>query len=202
MSLVLYRETLRVPCLILIALLAGSCNMAETQSGGGIAKANELVEQFGRTKGVRGARLDAQNDRSFGECGFRYDPQLEVLAARVLLGKAFRAESTDESKDNVRKVVRALNDPAQLRNTFELSGGRIFLDENNRMLYLVKEFSIRSMTNSRFHKEMEDLLDLGATWQIRWLAWAGSIVHGNAPPPGLPLPVTRKNDHLHTEPRR
>ena len=175
--------------------------MPETHAEGGLSKANELVEHFGRTRGAIGAKLDSQYDRSFGECGFRYNVRQDVLTGRVLLGKAFRADEDDESKNNVRKVVQALNDPVQLQGTFELLGGRIVLDETSRMLFLVKDFPLRSTTASSLRNEMEVLLELGAIWELRWLAWAGAIVHRHLPPPGPPLPVTRANERLHKEPR-
>jgi hypothetical protein len=186
---------------VLLVWIFGGCEMQEVGAQDEFAKANELIEQYGRTKGVRGASLDADNDRSFGECGFHFNPQDGTLTARVLLGRAFTSDTDEALKNNVRKVVKALNDSKQLQGTFELSGGRIVLDEEARMFYLKKELPVKSTSPSQLRKEMEDLLDLGAKWELHWLAWAGAIVHGHAVPPGPPLPVTRKNDHLHEKSR-
>lgn len=169
------------------------------QAQGGLPRANELVSHYGQTLGVKNAVLDTNLDRSFGESGLRYVPERDVLLARVSLGLAFRASSNEKSKSNVRKVVAAINDPEQLQHTFELAGSRIELNEANQTLYLVREIPVKGTTGSLLTRQMNELLNLGAKWQLRWLAWAGAIVHGHAKPPGEPLPVTRENDHLHKE---
>lgn len=170
--------------------------------GGGLIRANELVSAYAKSRGAKDAKLDAANRCALGEVSFRYDSAADVLTGRISLGKAFRAEADSQSKANVRKVVQALNDPAQLQGTFELAGGRIELDEAGRWLYLVKDFPVRGTAGAVLRREMDDLLDLGAKWRLRWLAWAGSIVHGHVGTPGAPLPVNRANDHLHSEFRR
>ncbi len=162
--------------------------------GSGREQANALVASFGRSVGDHKASLDASDDRSFGECGFHYDPDRDVLEGRVFIERTWTADDGPDVQANFRKVAAALNDP-EIGGMFETAGGRFRLDEAKRMLFLTKDFPVASTSAGELKREMEEMLDVGAVWTTRWLARVAGIAHGWQPPPTNR--VTRES-----EPRR
>lgn len=154
-------------------------------------KANELVASHGRHVGVADATLDPSGDAAFGEFGFHHDSDKDALVARVFVAKAWPASSPPEDQEPYRKVGAALNDP-QIGGMFEQGGGYFILDEEKRMYFLAKDLPLATTTAEGLRKEMDELLDLGATWTVRWFARVADITHGRAAPPQRP--ITREDD--------
>jgi len=160
-------------------------------NNGGIDRANELVVSYGRHIGVSDAQLDSNNDRSFGEYGFHYDKDRDILIARAFVAKAMIKTAGEQGQENYRLMEKVLNDP-KIGGMFEQNGGYFILDEEKETYFLVKEFPVVATSPQSLRFEMEDLQNLAAVWRVRWFARVAKIMHGNEPAPTIP--VTRKND--------
>jgi hypothetical protein len=152
-------------------------------------KANALVASYGSHLGATDAMLDKDNDRSFGECGFHYDAKKDILEGRVFVAKAYLTDNKPEKVANFHKVARALNDP-KIGGMFEQGGGHFILDEQKEIYFLIKEFSVET-TSRELRQQMDDLLNLAATWRMRWFVRVARITQGRELAPTEP--VTRKN---------
>jgi len=177
--------------ILLLGFLILGCTVSQGSSVAGLARANELVGDFGGAMGASGARLDADLDRSFGEVGFHYDRGRDVLIGRVYVADARIKNRPQEVREKYREVARALNDPA-IGGMFEQGGGHFVLDEDKEMYFLVRAFPVATTDSRVFRREMEDLMNLGATWTMRWFYRVTNIAHGEEPPPKTR--VTRDND--------
>lgn len=153
----------------------------------GREKANYLVASFGRWLGVYDAELDMENDRSFGECGFHYNPEKDSLRGRVYIDMAWEPDDPEPAKANFRKVAKALNDP-KIGGKFERAGGKFVLDEEKRMFFLVKDFNVAETTPRALRVKMEKLMNVGATWSVDYLGRVARVAHGWEPPPDEPVP--------------
>src|SRR4051812_42173171 len=111
----------------------------------GREKASYLVASFGKWLGVYDAELGRDDDRTFGEVGFHYDKKKDVLVGRVYIEEAYLPADPEPVKENFRKVAAALNDPA-IGGMFERGGGRFYLDETKRKLFLMKDFPVAETT--------------------------------------------------------
>ena len=100
----------------------------------GREKANYLVQAVGKRVHVSDAQLDADDDRSFGEFGFHYDPKRDVLTGRVFIAKAY-LDKNPTITENFRKSAVALNDP-KIGGSFEHAGGYFVLDEKKTEVLL------------------------------------------------------------------
>jgi hypothetical protein len=161
--------------------------MKDDNSGlAGREKANHLVGTFGKWLGVYDAELDMQNDRSFGEAGFHYYPEKDVLRGRVYIEKAWMPSDPEEVKANFRKVAKALKDP-KIGGMFERAGGKFVLDEEKSMFFLMKDFPVAETTPRALRVRMEKMMNVGATWSLHWLARVARIAHGWDPPPTEPV---------------
>jgi hypothetical protein len=154
----------------------------ENRGQTGLAKANSLVASFGTNLGAIDVFLDSSNDRSFGECGFHFYPDKQLLVGRVYVGQAWSPSAPPEAIINVRKCHVALNDP-KIGGMFEQGGGHFVVDEAKNIVFLVKDFPVDSTTSQQLGKEMEYLLSLGATWSVHWRHRVACITHGWEPAP-------------------
>ena len=156
----------------------------------GRAKANHLVQAIGKRVHVSDAQLDSSDDCSFGEFGFHYDSQRDVLTGRVYITKA-DLDGGPKILEAIQRVNAALDDPSK-GGLFEHGGGHFFLDERKQKLFLVKDFPVEAATPNDLWTQMEDLIDLGARWSMKWFSHVAGIAHGWEQPPLHP--VTRQND--------
>jgi hypothetical protein len=162
--------------------------MADVKDGlTGRDKANHLVASFGKWLGVYDAELDTNNDRSFGTVGFHYHPKRDTLEGRVHIEDAWLPNAKEESKNNFRKVAKALNDPA-IGGMFERARGKFVLDEEKRMFFLVRRFKVAETTPRQLRIKMTKLMNVGATWTLHWFGRVARITHGFEPPPAEPVP--------------
>jgi hypothetical protein len=148
------------------------------------------MQSYVRHEGIYDVALDPGGDASFGEFGFRHDPDKNALTGRVFVAKAWFADDPAGIQDNFRKVGRALNDPA-IGGLFEHAGGYFILDETRRMYFLAKDFPLGTPPRD-LHQGMEELRDLAAAYTTRWFGRIARIAHGKALPPARP--VTREDD--------
>lgn len=112
--------------LCVVMTLLGGCSMSNDISQlNGPTKANALVVNFGKHVGIDNAILDENYDRSFGEFGFHYDSDKNVLIGRVYITKADLNEATPEETESIYRVMKALNDP-KVGGMFENGGGFLY----------------------------------------------------------------------------
>ena len=78
------------------------------------------------------------------------------------------------------------DDPGDACSMFEHQDGYFVLDEVKRMIFLVEDFDVATTTARQLRDSMEDLLNLGATWSLHWLARVARITHGREPAPTEP----------------
>jgi hypothetical protein len=149
-------------------------------------RAEALMQFYARKEGRYDAELDASGDISFGEFGFRHDPDKDALTGRVFVAKAWRDGAPEAQIDAYMKVGRGLNDPA-IGGLFEQGGGYFHLDPDKRIYFLKKDFPLATTTREAVDEGMEELRDLAATWTTRWFGRVADITHGRALPPLRPV---------------
>jgi len=182
----------KISLCVLITLLGGCLMSNDINQLNGRDKANALVVNFGKYVGIDDATLDENNDRSFGEFGFHYHLEKEVLVGRVFIAKMYLSTLTPKETKNVYLVMKTLNDPKQ-GGMFENGGGYFVLEKE--MIFLVKEFPLTTITHQELRKDMDNLINLGATWSMRWFSRVAGIAHGWESPPTEP--VTRESEKNH-----
>src|SRR5579885_1763928 len=112
--------------------------IAATSSGR--EKAQALVAAYAKHVGAHDAihqTLDENNDRSFGDFGFHYFPDRDVLEARVYIVRSDIKDDPDRATYE-RKVDAGLNEP-QFGGMYDRGGGYFKLDEDKQILFLVKD---------------------------------------------------------------
>lgn len=164
-------------------------------------KAVALVRSYGRRLGATVTDLDSEDDRSYGEAGFRYDATKHVLTGRVFIMKLNSHLMKPEVVERAKQAMSELNGPKVLP-FFERVGGRFEFEPVKDILFLKKDFPLQTTTEGQLREQMDELSDVGAKWVFRWFGWAMDIIYGDTPPPGPPLPVTRANDAQHKEFKR
>lgn len=145
-------------------------------------RADELVAEYGRWLGIRDARLDAAGDRSFGGVGFHHEPGIQLLECRVFIEKAYAPDDPERIRENFRAVARTLADPT-IGGMYERGGGQIVLDEAKRAFFLIYEFGLLDVGVLAFRAKLEELIDIGAHWTLRWFSQVARVTHGRAPRP-------------------
>ncbi len=146
-------------------------------------RADALVAVYGRWIGVRDAHLDEKGDRAFGGVGFHHALGDDVLQCRVLIEKGYALNDSENIREKFRAVARALADPT-IGGMFERGGGRIVLDEEKRTFFLIYDFELGRVASLEFRAKVEDLIDIGAHWTLRWFSQVARVAHGVAPRPG------------------
>lgn len=149
-------------------------------------QAQSLIRSYARKQGIYDAELDDTGNAAFGSYGFRHDEEKNALVGRVFVAKAWMTGDPPEYKDAYRTVARALNDPA-IGGLFDQGGGYFRLDEDKRMYFLEKDFSLGKTTPADVEEGMERLRSLGATWTMRWFGRVADVAHGRAFPPAKPV---------------
>ncbi len=145
-------------------------------------RADELIADYGRWMGIRGAHLDPRGDRAFGGVGFHHEPGADQLQCRVLIEKAYAPNDPEHIRENFRAVARALADPT-IGGMFERGGGQIILAEEKRSFFLVYDFELWNVNTLEFRAKIEELIDIGAHWTLRWFSQVARVTHGKAPRP-------------------
>ena len=145
-------------------------------------KANALVQAFGKRVGRSEAKLDHNNDCSFGGFGLSYNSEEGLLVGRVLIVGEYPSDVPPEIIENFNKVARALNNP-EIGGMFESAGGYFVLDNQKRMFFLMKDYELTTVDADKLYTDMQDLIDLGAVWTIRWFSRVARITHGREAAP-------------------
>ena len=155
---------------------------ASTSSGRN--KAVALVAAYAKHVGVHDAihqTLDENNDRSFGDFGFHYFPEKDVLQGRVFIVRS-HLKDWPESAAGQRKVAVDLNNP-KIGGMYDRGGGYFVLNEDKEMFFLVKDYAVSTTTPSEFIKDFDNLNALGGIWLMSWIKHAARQSHGAEPMP-------------------
>lgn len=137
-----------------------------------LEKANELVSQFAANVGVFDAALGADNDTSFGEFGFSFDPIGQMLTARVYIGDAFLTGEYAQP-EHFGRVLNAL----KTDTVHDRAAGEFTLDQKKEMFFLTRSFPVEGTSTTAFREEMANLLNVGAQWRANWFLSAVKTAH-------------------------
>ena len=192
-----YRLYLAACCFAVAVSLAwwwaGGLNKVKADDSSESAKAQELVAAYAKHVGAHDTvhqTLDASGDRSFGDFGFKYFPQRDVLQARVYIVLSHEKDWPDRAKYS-KQVDIALNDP-KIGGMYDRGGGHFFLDEDKQITFLVKDYKVANTTPVEFVRDVDNLNAVGGMWVTSWLGHLARQTFGAEP---LPIQrVTREND--------
>ena len=185
-------------CTFAVAVLlawwwTGGLDKVNASDSSGRAKAQALVAAYAKHVGAHDAlhqTLDSDNDRSFGDFGFHYFPQRDVLQARVYIVHSDEKDWPDRAKYE-KQVDVALNDP-KIGGMYDRGGGYFFLDEGKQVSFLAKDYEVTNTTPALFIRDVDNLNSLGGIWVMSWMGHVADQTFGAEPLPTHP--VTREND--------
>ncbi|HEY0263282.1 MAG TPA: hypothetical protein VGC07_02045 [Granulicella sp.] len=182
-------QLILIVALLVVAGLArwwwtGGLDRVQASMTAGQAKANALVAAYAKHVGARDAvhqSLDEHNDRSFGDFGFHYFPDRDVLQGRVFYGKSHIKEWPDRAHFE-RQVIAGLNDP-KIGGMYDRGGGYFVLDEDKQMYFLMKDYPMATTDVMAFIKDFDNLNDLMGIWVTSWGPHAARQSYGAEPLP-------------------
>ena len=132
-------------------------------------KAQALVAAYAKHVGAHDAihkTLDQGNDRSFGDFGFHYFPEKNVLQGRVFYAKSHIKDWPDRAHFE-RQVIAGLNNPA-IGGMYDRGGGYFVLDEEKQMYFLMKDYPVSTTTPAELVRDFDNLNGLMGLWVMSW----------------------------------
>ncbi len=159
----------------------------------GRTKAQSLVAAYAKHVGAHDAvhqMLDADNDRSFGDFGFHYFPQRDVLQARVYIVRTNEKDRPETAAGSA-QVTAGLNDP-KIGGMYDRGGGYFFHDKEKQIKFLAKDYKVAETSASEFVRDVDNLNGLAGIWVTNWFAHAARQSYGAEPLPTQH--ITRDND--------
>ena len=175
---------------ILILLAAATCwwtgglDRVNASTASGREKATALVAAYAKHVGAHDAvhqTLDKDHDRSFGDFGFHYFPDKDVLQGRVLIVRS-HIKDWPEGAASERQTIAGLNNPA-IGGLYDRGGGYFVLDEDKQMYFLVKDYSLGTTEPGTFVKDFDNLNSLAGLWLRVWMPHVSDQSHGKEPLP-------------------
>jgi hypothetical protein len=179
--------------LVIVWWWKGGLDRVIAATSSGREKAQALVAAYAKHVGAHDAAhqtLDENNDRSFGDFGFHYFPERDVLEARVFIVRSHIKDWPDRASYEWRSQ-RAMDDP-KIGGLYEHGGGHFVLDEDKQICFLVKDYPVASTSVAAFISDMDRLVEIGARWSISWAGHVAVQAAGAEPIPSHP--VTLEND--------
>jgi hypothetical protein len=125
--------------------------------------------------------LDANNNRSFGDFGFHYYPEKDMLRVRVYMFKSHIKDRPDRAAYE-RKSNEALNDP-KIGGVYDRGGGYFWLDTEQQIMFLAKDYPLQSINTEQFVKDVDNLRGLAGPWLMWWGPHVADQAFGREPPP-------------------
>ena len=162
----------------------GVRDVASNESLSGQSKAQSLVAGYARHVDVEDAvhqTLDSQGDRSFGDFGFRYEPEKNSLQMRVFIVRTFDKDYP-ERLPQIFTVRNALNDP-KIGGRYETDEAVFFHDEDQERMYLIKAFPLSTTTQDSFNQGADRFRAVGARWFYSWFGHVAVQAFGKEPIP-------------------
>ncbi len=172
----------------------GGIDKVVAANSSGRDKAEALVAAYAKHVGAHDAvhqTLDADNDRSFGDFGFHYFPEKDVLQARVFIAAARLKDSNSQEIAALRRCIAGYNDP-KIGGMYDKGGGFFFIDEKKDAEFLAKDYPLQMVNVTAFTQDVDNLRSLAGIWLMSWGPHAADQVFGQEP---LPTHfVSRNND--------
>jgi hypothetical protein len=164
----------RVLIMGLLGFLLNGCVDANNLQG--IDKTDAFISKFSN-KNVK--IKDSHYNISFGEFGFFYNHNKDILTLRVYIAKTYWDILDKEQKQNIKKVMQTLNS-AKTREIYNMGGGYFEHDKNieKPMIFLKKDYFLSSIDYDTFESDVSNLINLGGVWVIRWFSEVTGIAHG------------------------
>jgi hypothetical protein len=151
----------------------------------GRERADAVVRAYARHRLIRGAKLDREDRRDFGDFFFRYDEATQTLSAAVFVATTKDLHTLAQQGVPEARLRSALEDAAiggrfdrPVGGRFEWEGGA-----EERMLYLAQSWPVAELTPRTLHAAMETLLDFGVVWRHSRIFRVAAIAAGKEPPP-------------------
>jgi hypothetical protein len=171
----------------------GGLDRVKAATTSGRDRAQALVAAYAKHVGAHDAvhqTLDENNDRSFGDFGFHYFPDKDVLQARVYIVRSHLKDWPDRAVYE-RRVDAGLNE-AKFGGMYDRGGGYFYDDEDKQILFLMKDYKLSETSGSEFIKDVDNLIGLSGLWVTSWMHHAANQILGHEPPPTQR--ITREND--------
>ena len=176
-------------CLLAAAVVlgwwwTGGLDKVNADDSSGRVKAQALVAAYAKHVGAHDSlhqTLDVNEDRSFGDFGFHYFPQRNVLQARVYIVRSNEKDRPDRAKYE-KQVDAALNDP-KIGGMYDRGGGYFFLDEDKQVTFLAKDYKVATTLPGEFIRDVDNLNDLAGIWITNWFGHVADQTFGHEPMP-------------------
>lgn len=185
------RRTWGIPLLLAVIVAGaflfwwrGGLDKVIAANSQGKAKAEALVAAYAKHVGAHDRlhqTLDENNDRSFGDFGFHYFPEQDVLQARMYIVKSDVRDRPDTAI-YAAKVDAGLNDP-KIGGMYDRGGGYFHEDEKQQILFLVKDYKVSAISPSEFIRDVDNLSAISGIWVTSWFKHAARQSYGKEPPP-------------------
>lgn len=153
-------------------------------SASGAVRAQAFLAAYAKHVGAHDAvhqTFDKDSDRSFGDFGFHYFADKDVLQGRVFHANSHIKDWPDRAHFE-RQVIAGLNDP-KIGGMYDRGGGYFVLDEQKQIYFLVKDYSLATINVDLFIHDFDNLNDLSAIWLTSWGPHAARQSYGAEPPP-------------------
>lgn len=171
----------------------GGLDRVKAAMSSGREKAQALVAAYAKHVGAHDAEhqtLDPSSDRSFGDFGFHYYPDRDLIQARIFIVRS-HIKDWPETASNEWRAQRAMEDP-KIGGLYEHGGGHFILDEEKQICFLVKDYPVESTTAGFFISDMDHLMKIGARWSMSWAGHVAVQAAGAEPIPTQK--ITLEND--------
>jgi hypothetical protein len=166
-----------------MSLACVGCKRSETLVDGR-DKAQALMVDYGKHSGKMDdahRTFDENNDRSFGDFGFRYFPETNILQARVYIVKTMDKEYPETAAAG-HQTDLALNDPS-IGGMYDRAGGYFLNDPQKGILFLVRDFNVSQTDQKTFIAGVDALNDIAPMWLIKWGGLVAAQGEGLLPRP-------------------
>ena len=150
------------------------------------ARANQLVMEVQRLRGLPPAPLQAEVPVAHGTLLFRFLPNSDRLTVSILVAHDPSWNRLSEQfAANYRRARAALSDPA-IGGLFDTGGGGWMFEERTGKTYLYAAFPLDAPA-SAVNARINSMERVAPAWEMRWLTEVARIAHGEHPPPAQPV---------------
>ncbi len=184
---------LRRFCFLAATGLLAACSAAPGDATGMAPadRADRLVLQVERLRGLRPDPLGKENQVAYGTLMLRYLPDTDRLMAAIMVNDFDMWKKMGaEFAGNYRRAVAALSDPA-IGGMFDTGGGAWLFEEATGKTFLYRSYPLDTPA-ATIDRDIDRMAEVVPAWVTRWTGAVADIAHGHAARPAHP--VTLKND--------